>query len=79
MWAEDHLVLLLKAVAVGGLHQVDVLEQVGHADGRVQLAGLVGRFGALAVVAWHVQQPAGFGRGGRGVILIWGGQSKRGT
>lgn len=68
--AGDYLILLLKAIAVGGLHQINVLEQIGHADGRVQLAGLVGRFGALAVVAWHIQQPAGFGRGGRRVILI---------
>ena len=72
----DYLVLLLEAVAVGGLHQVDVLEQVSHADGWVQLAGLVGRLGALAVVARHVQQAARLGGGGRCVVLICGGQSK---
>ena len=54
-----HLVLLLEAVAVGGLHQVDVLQQVGHTDGWVELPCLVGGLGALAVVPGDVQQATG--------------------
>lgn len=36
-----YLVLLLEAVALGALHLRDVLEEVGHADRRVQLPRLV--------------------------------------
>lgn len=41
-----HLVLLLEAVALRRLHLVDVLQEVGHAHGRVQLPRVVR--GALA-------------------------------
>lgn len=37
----SYLVLLLKAVALRALHLGDVLEEVCHTDGRVQLSGLV--------------------------------------
>lgn len=37
-----YLVLLLEAIALGALHLRDVLQQVGYADGRVQLSRLVG-------------------------------------
>ena len=39
--AASYLVLLLEAVSFGALHLGDVLQEVGHADGRVQLACLV--------------------------------------
>lgn len=68
MWSD--LILLLEAVAVGGLHQVYVLEQVGHPDGWVQLTGLVGRLCPLTVVPRHVQQPTGLCSSSRSVVLI---------
>ena len=37
----SYLVLLLEAVPFSTLHLGDVLEEVGHADGRVQLTRLV--------------------------------------
>lgn len=64
----SNLILLFEAVTVGGLHQVDVLQQVGHPYGRMELSGLIGRLGALAVVARDVQQSAVLGR--RRVVLV---------
>lgn len=40
-WAASYLVLLLKAVALCALHLSDVLEEVRHADRRVQLTRLI--------------------------------------
>lgn len=40
-WFASYLVLLLEAVALGAFHLGDVLQEVGHADGRVQLTRLV--------------------------------------
>lgn len=37
----SHLVLLFKAVALGSLHLVDVLEKVSHPDGGVELPCVV--------------------------------------
>lgn len=37
-----HLVLLLEAVTLSAFHLSDVLQQVGHSDGRVQLTRLIG-------------------------------------
>lgn len=72
MWSD--LILLLEAVAVGGLHQVYVLEQVGHPDGWVQLTGLVGRLCPLTVVPRDVQQPTGL-CSSCSVVLICPGKS----
>ncbi|TNN49174.1 hypothetical protein EYF80_040637 [Liparis tanakae] len=58
------------AVAVGRLHEVDVLQEVGHSDGRVQLSRLVRRLGSFAVVPRNVQQPAVLRSGGT-VVLIF--------
>ena len=40
-WVASYLVLLLEAVALGAFHLGDVLEEVCHADGRVQLTRLI--------------------------------------
>lgn len=56
-----YLILLFEAVALPRLHLVDVLEQVGHSDGRVELPRVVG--GALAsalVPRGASEQTAGF-------------------
>lgn len=53
-----YLILLLKAVAVRRFHQVDVLQEVGHSDGRMQLPSLVRRFGPLTVVSSDIQKAA---------------------
>ena len=37
-----YLVLLLEAISFGTLHLSDVLKQVGHANGWVQLSRLIG-------------------------------------
>lgn len=66
---KPHLILLLEAVAVGCFHEVDVLQQVGHSDGRVELSRLIRRLGAFTVVPWNVQEPAVLRRG-TGVVLI---------
>lgn len=65
-----HLVLLLEAIALGTLHLCDVLEQVGHPDGGVQLSGLVGHVGRLTLLVrvW-LHQAAGVA--GHRVRLIW--------
>ena len=68
------LIFLLEAVAVGGLHQVYVLEQVSHPDGWVQLTGLVGRLCPLTVVPRDVQQPTGL-CSSCSVVLICPGKS----
>lgn len=69
-----HLILLLKAVALGTLHLGDVLEQVGHADGRVELTGLVGRnirHLPLLLIGVAVGLDQTTGVTGHGVVLIW--------
>lgn len=65
-----HLVLLLKAVAVRRFHQVDVLQEVGHSDGRVQLPSLVRGLRSLAVVSSNVQKAAVLCSGAT-VVLVW--------
>lgn len=37
-----HLIFLFKAIALGSLHLVDVLEEVSYSDGRVELTCVVG-------------------------------------
>lgn len=65
-----HLILLLEAVALGALHLCDVLEQVGHPDGGVELPGLVGHVGWLTLlVGVGLHQAAGVT--GHRVRLIW--------
>lgn len=56
--APFHLVLLFEAVALGGFHLVDVLEEVGHAHGGVQLPRVVGRAFASTLVPWGASQQA---------------------
>lgn len=46
---DTHLILLFEAVSLGALHLGDVLEQVGHADGRVELTRLIGHVRCLAL------------------------------
>lgn len=53
-----YLILLLKAVAVRRFHQVDVLQEVGHSDGGVQLPSLVRGLSSLTVVSSNVQKAA---------------------
>lgn len=65
-----YLILLLKAVAVRRFHQVDVLQQVGHSDGGVQLSGLIRGLGSLAVVPGDVQKAAVLCNGAR-VVLVY--------
>lgn len=65
-----HLVLLLKAVAVRRFHQVDVLQEVGHSDGGVQLPSLVRGLRSLAVVSSNVQKAAVLCSGAT-VVLVW--------
>lgn len=58
--APFHLIFLFKAVALGGLHLVNVLEEVGHSDGRVELSGVVGgTFTSTLVPRGASQQAAG--------------------
>lgn len=65
-----HLVLLLEAVALRALHLRDVLKQVGHPDGRVQLPRLVGHVGRLTLlVRVGLHQAAGVT--GHRVCLVW--------
>ena len=65
-----HLVLLLEAIALGTLHLRDVLEQVGHPDGGVQLSSLVGHVRRLTLlVRVRLHQAAGVA--GHRVCLVW--------
>ncbi len=48
----SYLVLLFKAVTLPTLHLSDVLEQVCHSDGRLELAGLVGHLHRLTASIW---------------------------
>lgn len=58
--APFHLIFLFKAVALGGLHLVNVLEEVGHSDGRVELSRVVGgTFTSTLVPRGASQQAAG--------------------
>lgn len=55
-----HLILLFKAVALGGLHLVNVLEKVSHSDGGVELPCVVrGAFTSTLVPRGASQQAAG--------------------
>ena len=63
-------IILVVVVEEEEVEVVDVLQQVGHTDGGVQLPRLVGGLGPLAVVPGDVQQAAGLGRHGRRVVLI---------
>lgn len=57
-----YLILLLEAVALGALHLGDVLEEVGHADGRVQLTRLIRHIDGLPLpqgVSVRLHQAAG--------------------
>lgn len=55
-----HLVFLLETVALGTLHLRDVLKQVCHSDGRVELPRLVGHIGGLPLlVCVGLHQAAG--------------------
>lgn len=65
-----YLILLLKAVAVRCFHQVDMLQEVGHADGGVQLPSLVRGLGSLTVVSSNVQKAALF-CSRAAVVLVW--------
>lgn len=69
-----YLVLLLEAVAVRGFHEVDVLQQVGHTDGGVQLSSLVRGLGTLAVVSGDVQKAAVL-CSRAGVVLVYRGKT----
>ncbi len=58
--APFHLIFLFKAVALGSLHLVDVLEKVSHSDGRVELPCVVGgAFTSTLVPRGASQQAAG--------------------
>lgn len=58
--APFHLIFLFKAVALGCLHLVNVLEEVGHSDGRVELSRVVGgTFTSTLVPRGASQQAAG--------------------
>lgn len=55
-----HLIFLFKAVALGSLHLVDVLEEVGHSNSRVELSRVVGgAFTTTLVPRGASQQAAG--------------------
>lgn len=77
--APSYLVLLLEAVALRALHLGDVLEEVGHADGRVQLSCLVGHVHCLALpqgVSVRLHQAAGVAA--HILALVCGGGRKTG-
>lgn len=58
--AGAHLVFLLEAVALGTLHLCDVLKEVCHPDGGVELPGLIGHVGRLPLlVSMGLHQAAG--------------------
>lgn len=78
--AASYLVLLLEAVSLGALHLGDVLEEVGHADGRVQLARLVRHVHRLPLpqgVSVRLHQAAGVAA--HVLALVCGGQQNTGT
>lgn len=61
-WPASYLVLLLESVALRALHLGDVLEEVGHADRRVQLTRLVRHIHLLPLpqgVSVRLHQAAG--------------------
>lgn len=66
-----HLVLLLEAVPFGTLHLRDVLQQVGHSDGRVQLTCLVGQCLPLRLPLLVVGLDQATGFTGHSVAVIW--------
>lgn len=67
----SYLVLLLEAVALGTLHLGDVLQQVGHSDGRVQLPRLIGQRLALGLPLLVVGLDQAAGLAGHGVTVVW--------
>jgi len=72
-----YLVLLLEAVALGALHLGDVLEEVCHADRRVQLTRLVRHIRRLPLpqrVGVRLHQAAGVAA--HVLALIWGTQQQ---
>lgn len=74
----SYLVLLLEAVAFGALHLGDVLQEVGHADRRVQLTRLVRHVDWLPLpqrVGVRLHQAAGFAA--HVLTLICGAEKQR--
>lgn len=66
-----HLVFLFESVTLGALHLRDVLEEIGHADGRVKLPRLVRDVHGLALlvgVSVRLHQAAGLAV--HGVVLV---------
>jgi len=66
-----HLVFLFEAVALGALHLRDVLEKIGHADGRMKLSRLiwdVHRLTLLVGVSMRLNQAAGLAV--HGVVFV---------
>lgn len=64
------LVLLFEAVSLGGLHLVDVLQEVGDPDGRVELTRVVRRaLPPTVAVRRAPQEAAGLVDGA--ALLIW--------
>lgn len=81
-WVPPYLVLLLEAVALGALHLGDVLEEVGHANGRVQLTRLVWHVHSLALpqgVSVRLHQAAGVAAHVLALICVEGGGGGRKT
>lgn len=78
-WLASYLVLLLEAVALGALHLGDVLEEVRHADRRVQLTRLVRHIDRLPLpqgVSVRLHQAAGVAA--HVLALICGGTQRQG-
>lgn len=67
-----HLVLLLEAVTLGTFHLSDVLQQVGHSDGRVQLTRLIRQGLPLRLPLLVVGLDKATGFTGHSVTVIWG-------
>lgn len=77
-WLASYLVLLLEAVALGALHLGDVLEEVCHADRRVQLTRLVRHIDRLPLpqgVSVRLHQAAGVAA--HVLALVCGGGTQR--
>lgn len=66
-----HLVFLFEAVTLGALHLRDVLEKIGHTDGRMKLSRLiwdVHRLTFLVGVSMRLNQAAGLAV--HGVVFV---------
>lgn len=68
----SYLILLFKPVTLPTLHLGDVLEQVCHSDGRLELARLVGHLHRLTASIW-VRLDGHRGLGHLTVAAICGG------